>query len=164
MLEERIGRRAAAATNLPSYRVNPGGISFEAGTERLFMTFSGTTLRKIAFSTMTRTFRPRRLAGQGVLKALTGLAVLTVATVANANDHAGTAPLPVKHHFVQSEAAPPAAPGQVNPPLAGQDFFRLRRPPGQPSETPQDRGQRDTAPDDDGPGCPANQRPLDLLV
>lgn len=92
--------------------------------------------------------------------ALAGLALLTSATVGWANEPLQFGALPVQ----SGSPPPPAASGPTNPPVAEQDFFRLRRPPGQPRETPQDHGQRDSAPDEDGPGCPANQRPLDLLV
>jgi hypothetical protein len=131
-------------------------MSFEAGTERLSMTRSKTTRSRRAQWPRQPGFRPAI--------ALAGFTVMTWTTTVWANDPAQRTPT-LAPLLVQSEPAPPpTASRPANPPLAEQDFFRLRRPPSQPREAPRDHGSRDSAPDEDGPGCPANQRPLDLLV
>jgi hypothetical protein len=131
-------------------------MSFEAGTERLSMTRTLTT----------RSLRVQRLRRPSLKPAivLAGFSLMTWTTTAWANDQTHMTPT-LAPLLVQSEPVPPpTASGPANPPVAEQDLFRLRRPPGQPREAPRDHGSRDSAPDEDGPGCPANQRPLDLLV
>ena len=69
---------------------------------------------------------------------------------------------------IQARDTPRGAEGsEAVPPLTEQDLFRYYKPraPKPPSENEPETGRRDAAPeDDDGPGCPANKRPLDLLV